>query len=74
MKITFTDYGAVSTVTITSSIFSFRKHDRVVRTTLYLVPGTVSERRGLVFIKTFISGYAREALRAYKVAIEEMKR
>lgn len=74
MKISFTDCGAVSTVTITSSIFALRKHDRVVNTTLYLVPGTVSERRGLFFIKTFISGYAREALRAYKVAIEEMKR
>lgn len=74
MKISFTDYGAVSTVTITSSIFAFRKHDRVVNATLYRVPGTVSERRGVFFIKTFISGYASDALRAYKIAIEEMKR
>jgi hypothetical protein len=74
MKIYFLDYGAVSSVVITSSIFAFRKHDRVVNVTLYRVSGTVSERRGLFFIKTFISGYAREALRAYKVATEEMKR
>ncbi|HBN5388056.1 TPA: hypothetical protein L3F32_004034 [Citrobacter freundii] len=46
MKIDFNDYGAVASVTITSTIFEFRKHNRVVDTTLFLVPGVVSERRG----------------------------
>jgi hypothetical protein len=74
MKIYFLDYGAVSAAVIASTIFEFRKHNRVVDTTLFLVPGVVSERRGAFVIKTFISGKNRDALRAYKVALEEMKR
>ena len=34
MKIDFKDYGAVAAVTITSTIFEFRKHNRVVDATL----------------------------------------
>lgn len=74
MKIDFNDYGAVASVTISSTIFEFRKHNRVVDTTLFLVPGVVSERRGAFFMKTFISGKTRDALRAYKTAQREAKR
>ncbi|HCL6021518.1 hypothetical protein [Citrobacter freundii] len=74
MKIDFNDYGAVASVTITSTIFEFRKHNRVVDTTLFLVPGVVSERRGAFFMKTFISGKTRDALRAYKTVHREVKR
>ncbi|OMP89759.1 hypothetical protein [Raoultella terrigena] len=74
MKINFKDYGAVAAVTITSTIFEFRKHNRIVDTTLFLVPGVVSERRGSFFMKTRISGKTRDALRAYKHLIREIKR
>ncbi|SAQ09972.1 Uncharacterised protein [Raoultella planticola] len=39
MKIDFKDYGAVAAVTITSTIFEFRKHNRVVDATLLCTPG-----------------------------------
>lgn len=74
MKISFKDYGAVASVTITSTIFEFRKHNRVVDTVLFLVPGVISERRGAFFMKTYISGKNRDALRAYKTAQREAKR
>ncbi|MFU8368932.1 hypothetical protein [Raoultella ornithinolytica] len=74
MKIDFNDYGAVATVTITSTIFEFRKHNRVVDTTLFLVQDVISERRGSFFMKTRISGKTRDALRAYKTALRESKR
>ncbi|HBM2887246.1 TPA: hypothetical protein LVL12_005357 [Klebsiella oxytoca] len=74
MKISFKDYGAVSAVTITSAIFEFRKHNRVVDAVLLCTPGVVSERRGSFFMKTQISGKTRDALRAYKTAQREAKR
>lgn len=74
MKIDFNNYGPVASVTITSTIFEFRKHNRVVDTTLFLVPGVVSERRGSFFMKTHISGETRDAQMAYKTAMREAKR
>ncbi|ESN18755.1 hypothetical protein L383_04364 [Enterobacter sp. MGH 37] len=74
MKIEFNDYGALAAVIITSTIFEFRKHNRLVDTTLFLVPGVVSERRGSFFMKTHISGKTRDALRAYKTVQREAKR
>lgn len=74
MKIQYQDYGAVANIVITSTVFEFRKHNRVVDTTLFLVPGVVSERRGAFFMKTFISGKPRDALRAYKTVQREVKR
>ncbi|EKN0851190.1 hypothetical protein PWF49_000201 [Salmonella enterica] len=74
MKIQYQDYGAAANIEITSTVFEFRKHNRVVDTTLFLVPGVVSERRGAFFMKTFISGKTRDALRAYKTVQREVKR
>lgn len=74
MKISFKDYGSVASVTVTSTIFEFRKHNRVIDTVLFLVPGVVSERRGAFFMKTYISGKNRDALWAYKTALREAKR
>ena len=74
MKIQYQDYGAAANIVITSTVFEFRKHNRVVDTTLFLVPGVVSERRGAFFMKTFISGKTRDALRAYKTVQREVKR
>ncbi|NWC65431.1 hypothetical protein [Cedecea sp. P7760] len=74
MKIDYQDFGAVANVTITSTVFEFRKHNRVVDTTLFLVPEVVSEHRGFFIVKTVFSGKARHALRAYRVAVREAAR
>ena len=74
MKIDFKDYGAVAAVTITSTIFEFRKHNRVVDAALLCTPGVVSERRCSFFMKTKISGKTRDALRANKTVQREIKR
>lgn len=74
MKIDFKDYGAVAAVTITSTIFEFRKHNRVVDAALLCTPGVVGERRGSFFMKTKISGKTRDALRAYNTVQREAKR
>lgn len=36
MKFGYQDFGAVASITITSTIFEFRKHNRVVDTALFL--------------------------------------
>jgi hypothetical protein len=74
MKIDYQDFGAVANVTITSTVFEFRKHNRVADTTLFLVPEVVSEHRGFFIMKTVISGKSRHALRAYRVAVREAGR
>lgn len=74
MKIEYQDYGAVANVVITSSVFEFRRHNRVVDTVLFLVPEVISEHRGFFLMKTVISGKAKHALRAYKTAQREAAR
>lgn len=74
MKIDFNDYGAVANVVISSSVFEFRRHNRVVETTLFLVPEVISEHRGFFFMKTVISGKSKHALRAHKTAQRESAR
>lgn len=68
MKIEYQDYGAVANVVITSTVFEFRKHNRVVDTVLFLVPEVISEHRGFFLMKTVISGKAKHTLRAYRTA------
>lgn len=74
MKIEYQDYGAVANVVITSTVFEFRKHNRVVETTLFLVPSVVSSRHGTFILKTVISGKNRDALRAYRTVLREAAR
>ena len=74
MKIQYQDYGAVANIVITSTIFEFRKHNRVVETTLFLVPAVVSSRHGTFILKTVISGKNRDALRAYRTVLRETAR
>lgn len=74
MKIEFQDSGAVATVTITSTVFEFRAHNRTVDTTLFLVPGTIARNSGFFIMKTVISGPTVHALRAYKTALRESSR
>ncbi|ELE6992445.1 MULTISPECIES: hypothetical protein [Enterobacter cloacae complex] len=74
MKIQYQDYGAVANIVITSTVFEFRKHNRVVETTLFLVPSVVSSRHGIFILKTVISGKNRDALRAYRTVLREAAR
>ncbi|MEG0869748.1 MAG: hypothetical protein RSG77_22300 [Hafnia sp.] len=74
MKIEFKDFGAVSSVVITSTIFEFRKHNRVVDTTLFSTLGIVATRSGMFFMKSVLSGKSRDMLRAYRTVQREAKR
>lgn len=73
MKIEFKDFGAVSSVVITSTIFEFRKHNRVVDITLFSTLGIVASRSGMFFMKSVLSGKSRDMLRAYKTVQREAK-
>ncbi|EAM8581044.1 hypothetical protein A9209_14800 [Salmonella enterica] len=74
MKIEYQDYGAVANIVITSTVFEFRKHNRVVDATLLCTPGIVANRSGIFFMKTVLSGKSRDMLRAYKTIQREVKR
>ncbi|HHL2826656.1 TPA: hypothetical protein ACQ431_004961 [Citrobacter murliniae] len=74
MKIQYQDYGAVANIVITSTVFEFRKHNRVVEATLLCTPGIVTNRSGMFFMKTVLSGKSRDMLRAYKTVQREAKR
>lgn len=71
MKIQYQDYGAVANIVITSTVFEFRKHNRVVDTTLLCTPGIVANRSGIFFMKSVLSGKSRDMLRAYKTVCRE---
>ena len=74
MKIQYQDYGAVANIVITSTVFEFRKHNRVVDTTLFSTLGIVANRSGMFFMKTVLSGKSRDMLRAYKTIQREATR
>ncbi|WP_053264851.1 hypothetical protein [Escherichia coli] len=74
MKIEYQDYGTVANIVITSTVFEFRKHNRVVDATLLCTPGIVANRSGMFFMKTVLSGKSRDMLRAYKTIQREATR
>lgn len=74
MKIEYQDYGAVANIVITSTVFEFRKHNRVVDATLLCTPGIVANRSGIFFMKTVLSGKSRDMLRANKTVSWEVTR
>nr|DAP44518.1 MAG TPA: hypothetical protein [Caudoviricetes sp.] len=74
MKIQYQDYGAVANVVITSTVFEFQKHNRVVDAALLCTPGIVSTRSGVFFMKSILSGKSRDMLRAYKTIQREAGR
>ncbi|HEY3984993.1 hypothetical protein [Cedecea sp.] len=74
MKIVYQDFGAAANVVITNTVFEFRKHNRVVDTTLFLVPEVASKHLGFFIMKTVISGKTKHVLRAYKIALRETGR
>ncbi|EAB1940802.1 hypothetical protein JXW80_003920 [Salmonella enterica] len=74
MKIKYQDYGAVANIVITSTVFEFRKHNRVVDTALFSTLGIVANRSGIFFMKSVLSGKSRDMLRAYKTILREEQR
>ncbi|EBP0098168.1 TPA: hypothetical protein ACF8KN_004994 [Salmonella enterica] len=74
MKIQYQDYGAVANIVITSTVFEFRKHNRVVDATLLCTPGIVANRSGIFFMKSVLSGKSRDMLRAHKTVSREAGR
>lgn len=66
MKIEFNDQGSDSVITLTSTVFEFRLHNRVVDTALFLAPSVRAKRSGFFVLKTVITGKTAHVLRAYK--------
>ncbi|UAN58030.1 MULTISPECIES: hypothetical protein [unclassified Serratia (in: enterobacteria)] len=73
MKIDYQDHGVTASLTITSSVFEFRKHNRVVDTALFLTNVT-AKHTGFFIMKSALSGKTPVVMRAYKVALQEMAR
>ena len=74
MKIQYQDYGAVANIIITSTVFEFRKHNRVVDATLLCTPSIIAARSGVFFMKSVLSGKSRDMLRAYRTVFREATR
>ncbi len=74
MKIEYQDYGAVANIVITSTVFEFRKHNRVVDATLLCSPDVIATHSGVFFMKAVLSGKTRDMLRAYKTVQQEAGR
>lgn len=74
MKIQYQDYGAAANIEITSTVFEFRKHNRVVDATLLCTPGIIETRSGMFFMRTVLSGKSRDMLRAYRAVFREASR
>ncbi|EIY5381654.1 TPA: hypothetical protein ACTV60_003164 [Klebsiella pneumoniae] len=74
MKIEFNDKGVIATATITSTVFEFRLHNRVVDTALFLAPSVRAKRSGFFVLKTVITGKTSHVLRAYKAIKAEASR
>lgn len=70
MKFNFVDKGAVATLTITSSLLEFRRHNRAVDAAL-LSADVVARTSGIFIRKTVISGPVKRGLRAYRAATSE---
>ncbi|EOV2228798.1 hypothetical protein [Klebsiella quasipneumoniae] len=74
MNIEFNDKGVIATTTITSTVFEFRLHNRVVDTALFLAPSVRAKRSGFFVLKTIITGKTSHVLRAYKAIKAEASR
>lgn len=71
MKFEFIDHGSVASLTITSSVFELRKHNRAVDAAL-LSADVVARTSGIFIRKTVISGPVNRGLRAYRAATREV--
>lgn len=73
MKIDYQDHGATASITLTSTVFELRRHNRVVYTALFLTNIT-ARRTGIFFLKTVLSGRSAAVLKAYKAVTQEAKK
>lgn len=73
MKIDYQDHGATASITLTSTVFEFRRHNRVVDTALFLTSVSACHS-GLFFMKTVLSVRSAAVLKAYKIVLREMAR
>ncbi|QBH97191.1 hypothetical protein EKN56_12780 [Limnobaculum zhutongyuii] len=73
MKFEYQDQGSIATLTITSTAFEFRRHNRVVDAVL-LRANVTMRRSGFFFLTTVIKGKTPAVMRAYKLAIREIER
>ncbi|SSK86897.1 Uncharacterised protein [Klebsiella quasipneumoniae] len=74
MKIEFNDQGSDSVITLTSTVFEFRLHNRVVDTVLFLAPSFRAKRSGLFILKTVITGKTSHVIRVYRSIREKASR
>ena len=74
MKIEFNDQGSDSIITLTSTVFEFRLHNRVGDTALFLAPSVRAKRSGFFVLKTVITGITSHVLRSYKAIKAEASR
>lgn len=74
MKIEFNDMGSVSSISVSSTVFEFRRHNRAIDVALFLTPGMTSKSSGFFIMKTVLVGQNKHALRAYKHLLREAKR
>ncbi|HBW8160286.1 TPA: hypothetical protein MFH43_002174 [Klebsiella pneumoniae] len=74
MKVEFNDQGSVSVITVTSTVFEFRRHNRAIDVALLLTPEMTSQSSGFFIMKTVLSGQTKYAIRAYKHLTREAKR
>jgi len=73
MKFYYQDHGAVASLSITSTVFEFRKHNRVIDTALFLT-NAAARHSGFFLMKTAITGRTPVVMRAYKIAVQEAAR
>ncbi len=73
MKIDYQDHGVTASLTIISSVFEFRKHNRVVDTALFLTSVT-AKHTGFFIMRSVLTGKTPVVMRGYKVALREMAR
>ncbi|KGA39562.1 hypothetical protein KU75_21885 [Pectobacterium odoriferum] len=73
MKFNYQDAGAVATLTITSSVFEFRKHNRIVDAALFSADVRAA-RSGVFLMKSVLSGKTPAVMRAYKAVTKELVR
>lgn len=74
MRIDYEDKGTVATMTITSTVFELRRHNRTVDKVLFQESGIIHTRSGLFRLNTVFSGASNRMLRAYKIALQEASR
>ncbi|WP_324030010.1 hypothetical protein GC087_06575 [Pantoea sp. JZ2] len=72
MKFDFRDNGATATLTITSSLFEYRRHQRAVDAALLSSDVIVASTSGIFIRKTVISGPVQRGFRAYKAVMREV--